>query len=119
MKLAVTEAETPALVSYLTAEETAGVALEIAEVEVQRAVARMGGTPADAARALRHVTLLEVDASVGRAASTLGPHELRTLDALHAAAALSLGDDLDAVVTYDVRLVAACRGAGLAVAAPA
>ena len=43
---------------------------------------------------------------------------LRTLDAIHLATALALGDDLDAVVTYDERMVEAARLVGLASAMP-
>ena len=39
--------------------------------------------------------------------------------AIHLAAALSLGDDLGAVVTYDDRMAAAATGLGLVVAQPA
>ena len=34
----------------------------------------------------------------------LEPRVLRTLDAIHLAAALAVGDDLDVVVTYDERM---------------
>lgn len=36
----------------------------------------------------------------------LGPATLRSLDAIHLASALTLGDDLLAVVTYDRRMLA-------------
>ena len=48
----------------------------------------------------------------------LRPPEVRTLDAVHLAAALSLEDDLDELVTYDGRMAAAAKANGLAVAAP-
>jgi predicted nucleic acid-binding protein len=38
---------------------------------------------------------------------------------VHLASALSLGADLEAVVTYDRRLAAAARAAGVAVLVPA
>ncbi|TGN77584.1 PIN domain-containing protein [Streptomyces bauhiniae] len=43
---------------------------------------------------------------------------LRTLDAIHVAGALSLGDDLTALVTYDRRMLDAARAEGLAAHAP-
>lgn len=43
---------------------------------------------------------------------------LRTLDALHLAAALDLGDDLAGIVSYDTRLAEAARGIGIEVIAP-
>lgn len=44
---------------------------------------------------------------------------MRTLDALHLASALTLADQLDALVTYDHRLADAATAAGVSVAAPA
>jgi len=44
---------------------------------------------------------------------------LRSLDAIHLAAALELGDELEAVVTYDSRMSSAAEAQGLDVAAPA
>ncbi len=41
------------------------------------------------------------------------------LDAIHVATALSLGTELDAVVTYDGRMAEAAAAAGLRVLAPA
>ncbi|WP_229877837.1 type II toxin-antitoxin system VapC family toxin [Streptomyces bluensis] len=43
---------------------------------------------------------------------------LRTLDAIHVASALSLRDDLTAVVTYDRRMLETARGEGLPAHAP-
>jgi len=44
---------------------------------------------------------------------------LRSLDAIHLAAALMVAAQLEAVVTYDARMAAAARLLGLRVAAPA
>lgn len=43
---------------------------------------------------------------------------LRSLDAIHLAAALELGDELEAVVTYDAHMSQAAEALGLPVAAP-
>jgi uncharacterized protein len=43
---------------------------------------------------------------------------LRSLDAIHLATALSLGDDVGAVFAYDTRLSEAAADAGLDVRAP-
>lgn len=64
------------------------------------------------------MALLAVDAPVLEAAAGLGPAELRTLDAIHVASALSLGGDLRAFVTYDERQASAARKAGLPVETP-
>jgi predicted nucleic acid-binding protein len=51
------------------------------------------------------------------AAATKLPPELRTLDAIHLAAAMT-APDLRAIVTYDRQLADAAATAGLAVVAP-
>jgi predicted nucleic acid-binding protein len=43
---------------------------------------------------------------------------LRSLDALHLATALEVGDELDGLVTYDARMSVAAEALGLAVLAP-
>lgn len=49
----------------------------------------------------------------------LDPPNLRTLDAIHLATALSLGDDLTLLISYDDRLTQAAAAAGIEVASPA
>ena len=48
----------------------------------------------------------------------LGPFWPRSLDAIHLATALSLGDELDGLVTYDERLARAARACGIPTFAP-
>ncbi len=43
---------------------------------------------------------------------------LRTLDAIHIATALAVGDDLESIVTYDERMIDAARLIGLPTATP-
>ncbi len=43
---------------------------------------------------------------------------LRSLDALHLAAAMELGDELDGIVTYDERLAKAAEANGIAAISP-
>ena len=58
---------------------------------------------------LEAVTLVHLDTIVQKLARTVGPRDLRSLDAIHLATALSLGDYPDAFITYDDRLAAAAR----------
>ena len=51
-------------------------------------------------------------------AATMNPPELRSLNAIHLAAALSLGSDLGVLVAYDERLAEAARQQGLTVHSP-
>jgi predicted nucleic acid-binding protein len=69
-------------------------------------------------RLLQLMPLLEVDRGLFRQAGLLGPAHIRSLDAIHIAAAMSLGSDLGIVITYDERLAAAASLYGLPVAFP-
>jgi predicted nucleic acid-binding protein len=62
--------------------------------------------------------LIPIDRAVQDVACDIGNPRLRTLDALHLASALLLGDALTAFIAYDHRLVDGARAAGLVVAAP-
>ena len=63
--------------------------------------------------ALRDIDLTAVDDRLLETAGILDPADLRSLDAIHLAAALSLGSDLDVVVSYDTRMVEGARLLGL------
>ncbi len=67
---------------------------------------------------LAGLELVELDDRVIAAAAGLDPAELASLDAIHLASALSLGDDLGAFVCYDRRLAEAATAAGLPMLAP-
>lgn len=88
------------------------------DVESHRAARRLGVDRAMVASALDAVALVMPSETTYATARTVGTDALRTLDALHLATALELGDDLDAVVTYDTRLSAGCDAAGVAVLTP-
>jgi predicted nucleic acid-binding protein len=61
---------------------------------------------------------IPLDLEVRSAAASLTPIALRTLDAIHLASALTLGDDLTAVLAYDKRMQDAARSQGITVLAP-
>jgi predicted nucleic acid-binding protein len=118
VKLVIREAETAPLRAFLE-DHPFRVSSRIAEVEVIRAVARASASAIPAAQSLlRTIGLIELDASVLRAAARLEPAELRTLDAVHVASAMSLADELDVVVVYDARLALALTNEGIEVVSP-
>jgi len=118
VKLVVREAETVPLRAFLQGHPFR-VSSRIAQVEVIRAVARARPAAVPTAHSLlRRVGLIEMDASVLRAAARLEPADLRTLDAIHVASALSLAGELDVLIAYDVRLEAAATRAGIGVVSP-
>ena len=88
-------------------------------VETRRAAGRGLHDPAHLEAILLTVEVLELDPATAGTAATIGPRALRTLDAIHLAAALALIPDLDAFVTYDDRLAEAARNLGLPVLRPA
>ena len=88
-------------------------------VEVARAVARLDPTISGQADAvLAAIDLLEMDDAMCAFAGRIPPTTLRTLNAVHLASAYSVRADIDAVVTYDLRLADAARASGLRVIAP-
>lgn len=89
-------------------------------LEVMRAV-RRAGLPRLVAEARRHlgsIHLIRLDDDLLARAAELDPPTIRSLDAIHLAAALSLGADLAAVVTYDERMGGAAQTIGLPVVSP-
>lgn len=62
--------------------------------------------------------LVRLDEPLLDRAGDLEPPDLHSLDAVHLAAALSIGSDLGVVITYDGRLAEAALAQGLDVASP-
>ncbi len=120
LKLVRQEAETAALQAWLDRQpEQATITSELGRVEVLRAGQRIGGRAVAEARAvIGDLDLVPLDRAVQDVASEFGDPMLRTLDALHLASALLIGEELTALVAYDNRLIDAARGAGLVVVVP-
>jgi predicted nucleic acid-binding protein len=118
VKLVIDEAESDALKEYLRGR-VRRFSCSLIRTEIVRAVRRQEVEAVRRARAvLRQFVILELpDALLDRAA-LIDPPETRSLDAIHVAAALTLGDELEAIVTYDDRMTAAAVAAGLRVDAP-
>jgi uncharacterized protein len=118
VKLVVAERESGALRRYLRSRPRRA-SCALARVEVLRAVRPHGGAAMKRARALlRRLDLVQLDDDLLDAAAALDAEVLRSLDAIHLAAAQVLGDDLTAVVTYDDRMRTAAGRLGLPIAAP-
>ena len=120
VKLVVSEEETAALRTWLAAAEREPVSCDLARTELLRAVRRAAPDRVVQARAvLDSITLMTVTTATFEEAGRFDPTLLRSLDAVHLAAALSLGDDLEGIVTYDDRLAEAARANGVSVVSPA
>lgn len=116
-KLLVAEAESVALANELDAEQPDLAACYLLETEVRRVVHRIEQlTHADATSLLDGVDLYEAPQSLFREAGLLPGENLRSLDAIHLAAAIRIG--VDAVLTYDTLMSDAARDLGIDVIAP-
>lgn len=95
------------------------VSSRLAVVEVLRAARRRDPASVPTARdVLSHAALVALSDRILYAATRLQPLTLRSLDAIHLATALRLGDALTAFVSYDERQLEAAAALGLPVASP-
>lgn len=120
VKLIVAEQESQRLKDFLIdcAEDTLFSAA-LSRTELIRAVAP-GGAQAitDARNLLMTLDTVVLTRQLLDDAGTLGPTNLRSLDAIHLVAALRAGETLRAVVTYDARMLSAAANLGMATASP-
>lgn len=118
VKLLVPERETSALRRTLKMFDHL-VSSAVLKVEVVRAVRLVDPSRAqEAAEATRSLRLIAADDQLIDSAMRLDPPTMRTLDSIHVASALCLGDDLAALITYDARMSEAAKVLGLPVQAP-
>jgi uncharacterized protein len=116
VKLVVAETHT-AEVERDAANRSALLSSRLSATEVLRAARRQPHRRVlqQVEEVLESFVLLDVTAAILKRAAMLDPPELRTLDAIHLATALSLGlAELD-FLTYDARLATAARSHGLSV----
>ena len=122
-KLLIAEPETPELRTWLTSQIDQGdsaATSALGRVELMRTVARYGDiSQADRARYLLDgLDILPLTEPMMTLAESIGPATLRSLDAIHLAAAAYFDQELTAFVTYDHRLLNGCRDIGLTTASP-
>ncbi|MBI2708160.1 MAG: PIN domain-containing protein [Actinobacteria bacterium] len=124
--------DTSAALKLIVAEEHSGavrrwyrrhaldvISSDLLRIEALRAARRLGPAVARGVRALLDATpLLTLGTTVCETAAALDPAIVRSLDALHLAAALAVGDALDGIVTYDERLAGAAALHAVAVVTP-
>ena len=120
IKLVVSEPESRALREYLDSigDDTLFTA-GLARTELIRAARRLDARAVTTSRRLLGgIATVTLTASLLDTAATLDPPLLRSLDAIHLAAAGLAGADLRAVITYDARMADAANLLGLPVVAP-
>jgi predicted nucleic acid-binding protein len=119
VKLVVAERGTTALLRWVAEHQDRIVSSDLLRTELQRATRRGAPEHMERARAvLESITVMTLVRSTFERAAELEPDLLRSLDALHLAAALELGDDLEGIVTHDDRLAEAAHRYGIGVVAP-
>ena len=119
-KLVVVEKGSTALRRWVTSRDERMFSSDLLRTELLRATRRAAPEQMVQARAvLDSLVLVTLSTAVCERAAMLEPDVLRSLDALHLAAALEIGDELEGVVTYDRRLADVAEGLGISVVAPA
>ncbi len=125
VKLLVREAESEAIEVELLRWSKLATSL-VTNVELPRAVSRAReerpNSVVDGSLVLRGIlastTTIRLDESIVGEAREVRPSSVGALDAIHVASALSLGDDLVAVATYDGRMQEALALVNVEVLAP-
>ncbi len=117
LKLVTFEDESTALRSWF-ADHDSVWSSQVLRTEATRTAVRLGIPSETIDHALDTVRLVLPSVTTFEVAGAMRPAGLRSLDALHLAAALELGDDLEGLVTYDSRMMGAARGLTMHVVSP-
>ena len=119
VKFVVREEFSADLREWAEARDEALVSSELARTELLRAVQRVSPSLMATANAvIEAIALITPAPTTFQAAGRLSPIGLRSLDAIHVATALELGDELSGLVAYDDRLLAAAEANGIAALSP-
>lgn len=119
VKLVVAEPESGALKRALT-RWPERVSATLLRVESIRALRRSGNDRyvVMARKLLRSIHMIRIDEPLLDRAGDVGPPELRSLDAIHLAAAMALSTDIGVMFVYDTRLREAAEALGFDVDSP-
>lgn len=120
IKLLVEESSSQAFAAFYDSHlDAEWVSSDLMRVELIRAVSRaMPVLLPDARDLLLAFSYVAIDEEIIDAAMNEPDRMLRSLDAIHLATARLLGPDLDALASYDERLISAANDAGLATVSP-
>lgn len=120
IKLLAEESHSKAFAAFYDSHEDAEwVSSALLRIELTRAVRRaMPALLSDVRDLLLAFSFIAIDDEVVEGAMNEPDRGLRSLDAIHLATARVLGPDLDAVISYDDRLLRAASDAGIPVASP-
>ncbi|HEY5359228.1 MAG TPA: type II toxin-antitoxin system VapC family toxin [Streptosporangiaceae bacterium] len=120
IKLLVEETYSKAFAAFYDSHADAEwVSSALLRVELTRAVSRaMPVLLPDARDLLLAFSYVAIDDDIVEAAMNEPGRMLRSLDAIHLATARLLGPDIDALASYDDRLITAAKDAGLETVSP-
>ena len=119
VKLVEVEESSSALHRWIDDQRPELVSSDLLRTEFIRAINRVGRVDSIFVEdALRAIDTLPASTGLFDVAGEIGDPGLRTLDALHLATAIGLGESCVGIVTYDTRLAEAATAAGLEVFAP-
>lgn len=118
-KLVISERGSTALRRWISVRDDLLFSSDLLRTELLRATRRVAPEQMVQARGvLESLILLTLSTKVCERAALLEPDGLRSLDALHLAAALEIGDDLHGLVTYDRTLTEGAGALGIEVFSP-
>ena len=120
IKLLVEETDSKAFAAFYDAHSDAEwISSDLLRIELTRAAARaMPALLPDARGLLLAFSCISIDDDIVEGAMNEPYRGLRSLDAIHLATARILAPELDALVTYDDRLLRAATDAGLVTVSP-
>ena len=119
-KLVLAEDDSEAMKEWFETTDAVVFSSDLLRVELLRTIHRHAPAQLSQGRAvLESITLIALSRNVYEAAEALDPPVLRSLDALHLASAIDVGgDELKAIITYDLRMIEAARSLGIEIVAP-
>ena len=119
VKLLIAEEGANSLARWLESHEDQVFSSDLLRTELLRVTRRIAPDLMVQARAiLDALVILTLSTELCERAAILEPHLLRSLDAIHLAAAMEMGDDLRGLITYDRRLAAGAASLGIEVLTP-
>jgi uncharacterized protein len=122
MKLTVSEQRSGEMRAWADAEEERSGSLWSSDLLLTEAVRAARRVSAEVLKAtldrLQRIAIIAITTDTYIRAGELDPAILRSLDALHLAAALTLAGDLEGIVTYDDRMAEEAGALGLQTLAP-
>ena len=120
LKLVIAEKESRALLSFIERGPSEVVSCTLVRTEVLRATRPHGAAALERARGLlQTLGLVQLGDALLDAAGMLDPLKMRSLDAIHLAAASLIAPELMALVTYDKRMAEGAALLGFPVVSPA